>query len=156
TLGIRAQLPIALYADGTGTLPHAPLPASKRLCCASATSRAVRLASVIIAWNVIQHFYPYFEVIKTDWNAELPKALRTAATDDTRGFEKTLRRLMASLKDGHAGVVPWAAGMRNALFSPVTMEWVQGDFILTRVPDNAPEGVARGDRVLAIDGKPIA
>ncbi len=28
----------------------------------------VNLASVIITWNVLQHFFPYFDVIDTDWN----------------------------------------------------------------------------------------
>ena len=31
------------------------------------------LAAVIVAWNVLQHFYPYFPVVKTDWPAELKR-----------------------------------------------------------------------------------
>ena len=49
---------------------------------------------MIIAWNVFQHFYPYFDVVKTDWPAELPKALRTAATD--AGPDEFERRWAAS------------------------------------------------------------
>jgi hypothetical protein len=67
--------------DDDGTLPHAPPAAKPALYQYSAEDRAVRLADVVIAWNVFQHFYPYFDVVKTDWAAELPKALRTAATD---------------------------------------------------------------------------
>jgi hypothetical protein len=63
------------------------------------------LAGVIIAWNVFQHFYPYFDVAKTDWPAQLPKALRTAANDaGPDEYQKTLSRLVAALKDGHGRV----------------------------------------------------
>jgi len=37
----------------------------------------------MLAWNVFQHFYPYFDVVGADWGKELEIALRTAATDAT-------------------------------------------------------------------------
>ena len=79
--GVSASVPLALYVDSGGTLPHAPLPGASLLFERSADDRGTRLAAVIIAWNVFQHFYPYFDVVKTDWSAELPKALRTAGID---------------------------------------------------------------------------
>ena len=35
-----------------------------------------------LAWNVFQHFYPYFDVVQADWPAELRRALSSAATDE--------------------------------------------------------------------------
>ena len=39
----------------------------------SAEDRATRLAAVALAWNVLQHFYPYFDVVQTDWPGALPQ-----------------------------------------------------------------------------------
>jgi C-terminal processing protease CtpA/Prc len=38
---------------------------------------------------------------------------------------------------------------------PLTLDWVEGQFIVTRVQPGKSEGVAPGDRILKIDGKQI-
>jgi C-terminal processing protease CtpA/Prc len=152
--GLSASVPLALYVDSEGTLPRAPKPGAVPLYERSAEDRATRLAGVIIAWNVFQHFYPYFDVVKTDWPAELPKALRTAATDSvTDEFETTLGRLVAALKDGHGSVLP--PRPRPILVPPLTLGWIEDQFVVTRVQKGRSEGIAPGDRILKIDGKPI-
>jgi C-terminal processing protease CtpA/Prc len=152
--GITASIPLVLFVDSGGTLPHAPFPDSSGVYARSAEDRGTRLAAVVIAWNVFQHFYPYFDVVKTDWPAELSKALRTAATDSgPDDFQKTLQRLVAALKDGHGRV--GSARQSQNLFPPLTLDWVEGQFLVTRVQKGKSEGVAPGDRVLKIDGKPL-
>jgi C-terminal processing protease CtpA/Prc len=152
--GVIASIPLVLYADADGTLPHSPLPDSSVLYDRSAEDRGTRLAAVVIAWNVFQHFYPYFDIAKTDWSAELPKALRTAATDSgPADFQKTLQRLVAALRDGHGRVS--SPPQTPSLQPPLTLAWVQGQFIVTRVQKGKSEGVSPGDRILKIDGKPI-
>jgi hypothetical protein len=109
--GVEADVPMTLYVDATGhTLPRSELDPSapsprdraERLGRYSANDRAVRLADVALAWTVLQHFYPYFDEVDVDWEAELRKALRSAATDtDTASFHATLKRLIAALHDGH-------------------------------------------------------
>ena len=60
---------------------------------------------MIIAWNVMQHFYPYFDVVQSDWDQALTTALKSAATDDSGvKFLSTLRRMMSALHDGHGRV----------------------------------------------------
>lgn len=60
---------------------------------------------MVIAWNVFQHFYPYFDVIDVDWDQVLTQSLRRSLTDtSTKEFLQTLRRLVAQLKDGHGHV----------------------------------------------------
>ena len=39
----------------------------------STKNLGVRLANVVIAWNVLQHFYPYFDVVNVDWEKVLPQ-----------------------------------------------------------------------------------
>jgi C-terminal processing protease CtpA/Prc len=152
--GVSASVPLTLYADSSGTRPHAPLPDSSGLYERTAADRGTRLGGVIITWNVFQHFYPYFDVVGTDWRAELPKALRSAATDaGPAEFHTTLRRLIAALKDGHGNVIsPYAAPI---LCPPLTMDWIESQLVVTRAQPHKSRGVAPGDRILKIDGKPI-
>jgi hypothetical protein len=61
--GVTAWIPLALYRDAEGTLPRATAPAQQQppesRPLLSGDDRTVRLADVVIAWNVFQHFYPY-------------------------------------------------------------------------------------------------
>ena len=151
--GIHVSVPVAVYANAEGTLPHAPLPVSGALYDRSAEDRATRIGDIVIAWNVFQHFYPYFDVVKTDWSAELPKDLRAASEDKSAAdFQLTLRRLVAALKDGHGNVM----GPRvRYLQPPITMDWIEGHFVVTRVQKGKADAVAPGDLVLKIDGTAI-
>ena len=67
--GLRVLVPLTLYAEDYGTRPWGALPSSDDLYIRSATNRSTRLAALIVAWNAIQHFYPYFDVTKLDWHA---------------------------------------------------------------------------------------
>ena len=157
--GVSAMIPLALYKDSRGTLPHVPplvrppAPAKPGGFVPSGNDRATRLANVALAWNVFQHFYPYFDVVRADWPAELRRALSSAATDkDAAAFLTTLRRLVAALEDGHGNAFhPSKAGSHQL---PLAWDWVEDRLVITRVdPEKAP-GVSRGDVVTAIDGKP--
>jgi C-terminal processing protease CtpA/Prc len=156
--GVSIRLPLAVYADGEGTLPRptaaaepAPEPAG---FIPSGDDRATRLADVIIAWNVFQHFYPYFDVVTADWPGVLRQALASAATDKSAvDFAKTLRRLVAALHDGH-GRVNFAGDDQIAPL-PLTWEWIEGALVVTAVGPSAGS-VRRGDVVRRIDGRPVA
>jgi C-terminal processing protease CtpA/Prc len=111
---------------------------------------------VALLWNVFQHFYPYFDVVQTDWPAELRRALQAAATDrDATAFQRTLERLVAALHDGHGGVylTGGMGGQRTEL--PLVWEWVEDKLVITALRGDVP-GLKRGDVVLKIDGKPAA
>lgn len=148
--GVACSVPLTLFDDGTATLPKmetkpAPPVSEPPL---SAKDRAARLTVVASAWNVMQHFYPYFDVVKTDWPATLDIALRSAATDaDEAAFFRTFQRLGAALRDGHC----WTGGpgapheMHPALF----LKWADGKLCVaySKVPTISP-----GDALLEIDG----
>ena len=149
--GVTCLVPLALYTDRTSSYRLKP-PSEKP--SGSAEQRATRLAAVIIAWNVFQHFYPYFDVVDTDWPKALTMALSSAATDRTGAeFLGTLRRMVAALHDGH-GRVTWAGATTAP--SPVGWDWVEGRLVITDVPDPRGQPIEPGDVVVAIDGKPVA
>ena len=153
---VTARVPMKLYADASGTLPHAPSPAAAEKAELSANDRATRLAAVALAWNVFQHFYPYFDVVDTDWPRALATALTSAATDaDERAFVDTLRRLMAALNDGHGHVFHSRLIDRSHAL-PLVWAWAEGRLVISHVLDEAAAaGLAPGDVVLGIDGQPI-
>lgn len=153
---VSIQMPLALYADAKGTLPRATSPSphseAAQLVQYSGNDRATRLADVALTWNVLQHFYPYFDVVETDWPRVLDEALTSAATDkDEKAFLNTLRRMMAGLHDGHGGV--YQARNSTAYAVPVIFGWVEDRLIITRVAPQGANGLLPGDVVLKIDGK---
>ena len=148
--GLTAWVPMSLYVDNQGTLPHTSTAINRETDRTwTANSRAVRIADVVLAWNVFEHFYPYFDVVGTDWVAELPKFLQRAASDQGEAaFTETLQRMVAALHDGHGAVNK--ASNRGLL--PLQWDWVENSLTITAVGPSVT-GVAVGDTVLTINGK---
>jgi hypothetical protein len=150
--GVSCLIPRVLYTESSGVFrltrfagmqPQSP-----------ADDRSERLAAVMIAWNVIQHFYPYFDVVDSDWPQALISALKSAAIDaGPIQFLSTLRRMMAALHDGHGRVTMTGAG---AISTPVGWDWVEGRIILTDVSHASDPELRRGDAVIAISGQPAS
>jgi C-terminal processing protease CtpA/Prc len=156
--GVSCSVPLSLPADDKSTLPKATAKAVASAKPAgfvpNGNDRATRLAAVMLAWNIFQHFYPYFDVVKTDWPGELKLALAAAATDkDDRAFLNTLRRLVAALHDGHGGVYMKNAEMNVQL--PLSWDWIEDRLVVTRVPPKLAEDLKAGDVILRINGRAI-
>jgi C-terminal processing protease CtpA/Prc len=156
--GVSCLVPLALFADAKGTLPHSNSPIKEAKTGAvkySGNDRSTRLAAVALAWNVMQHFYPYFDVVKVDWPQVLRETLNAASNDaDEAAFLKTLRRMIAQLHDGHGGVYH-PSDNSDSYRVPVIFGWVEDRLIVTQVADEAV-GLRPGDIVVKVDGKPSA
>ncbi|HYG63636.1 MAG TPA: S41 family peptidase [Thermoanaerobaculia bacterium] len=156
--GVSALLPLALYRDSQGaTLPAVTLPMPRPDKPAgfrpSGKDRATRLAGVALAWGVLQHFYPYFDVISVDWPAELRRTLTAAAKDrDDKAFVDTLRRMMVPLRDGHAFIDHPTVVRTHQL--PLAWDVVEGKWVITWTDPRLAPGLARGDVILSFNGKP--
>jgi C-terminal processing protease CtpA/Prc len=151
--GVSARIPLAVFADASGTLPKSDVqPASApSLVKFTGSDRATRIADVVLLWNLLEHFYPYFDVVKTDWREVLPRALSSAATDsDETAFLRTLRTMMAEVQDGHGQVFQPAEPRAWSL--PLLFGWVENELVVTRVSDESLE-IRPGDLVVRIDGK---
>lgn len=148
--GLVARVPLALWADGRGTLPHATLP---RLPPAAVSPRAERLAAVALAWGVLRHFYPYFADAGVAWEARLEPALReAAAASDPEAMRAALRRLLVGLGDANANVLRQRSEPRSL---PLAWELIEGQLVVTATAEGAG-GIEAGDLVTAIDGRPAA
>jgi C-terminal processing protease CtpA/Prc len=152
--GLAAAVPVARWTvfSSNDSASKSVQPVD-RAEAASPNDRATRLAGVIGLWNVFQHSYPYFDVVKVDWPTELRRALRTAATDRSPAeYQATLERLVAALQDGHGRVYPIVAQPRRA-FLPVALDWVENQLVVSEVGPEA-DGLQRGDIIERIDGVP--
>ena len=148
--GVSCLVPRVLYTETPGTIRLKSFAESQ--LHASADKRSVRLAAVMIAWNVMQHFYPYFDVVHSDWPEALTTALKSAATDSGPvQFLSTLRRMIAALHDGHGRVT---MAEPSAVSSPVGWDWVEGRIVLTDVSHASDPVLRRGDAVITINGQP--
>jgi hypothetical protein len=101
----------------------------------------VRLADVVVAWNILRHFYPYWQEAGVDWDARLRPQLAAAAAAQARaGHHDALRMLVADARDGHGSVADTVAGERRALL-PIRLALVEGQVIISAsAAGDAPVG----------------
>jgi hypothetical protein len=159
--GVACRVPLVLVVKNGHTLPAGCAGAGTKrdLQSFSGDDRATRLAIVALAWNVFQHFYPYFDVVETDWPAVLSDSLRAAAVDrDEVAFLATLRRLVAAVHDGHGNV--YLRGQPMPARPRLAWDWIENHLVVTQV-ENASDVASdaspmAGDAVLAVDGVPVA
>ena len=145
---LRAELPggVTCLVPLVATTKASPSPGKH---AHDANDRATRIAAVVLGWNVFQHFYPYFDVVETDWPAALREALKSAATDkDERAFLDTLRRMVAALHDGHGNVFHRCDSDKFTV--PLAWAWIEDRLVVTH--SETPQ-VERGAIVTHIDGR---
>jgi C-terminal processing protease CtpA/Prc len=157
--GLSCRFPLVLPSTGGHTwgVPRRPLAPLQRTLASldqtklKADDLRVRLAGVIIAWNVFQHFYPYFEEVKVNWDVVLTRALERALADRTHAqAARTLNWLVAQLQDGHGSVADPARNGHGWL--PWRLEWIEEQVVVTAArPDT---GLRPGDVVQSIGGRP--
>lgn len=161
--GVAAEIPLVVWGSPSPS-PEAPagaitwpkgtgerVPAQPHY--AMPTDRSTRLASVMQLWNVLQHFYPNFDVVHVDWMAQLAPALAAAATDeDDAQLTETLEHLTKELRDGHVRVA-YPRAHRGEL--PIKLQLVEGRWMITGVAPAASGVAAAGDELLAIDDRPV-
>ena len=155
--GVAVALPISLYATEAGTHPAG---SGRRLVgdrrpdgwAPSGDDRSTRLAAVMLGWNVFRHFYPYFDVVSTDWDGALEDALHEAAeSEDACAFLEIVRDMVARLQDGHGRAHHPCDATRGGL--GVLWEWIEGRLVITAFDAERAPGVVTGDEVLSIDGE---
>lgn len=148
--GVSCCVPTALFVDAKNQESARPV-ADANQPRLSVDHRGARIATVMLAWNVFQHFYPYFDVVGTDWGRELEVALRAAATDaNDAAFYRTLNRLVVQLHDGHAGLN--GPGMPAPMPLQARVELIENQVVVTGVPAGTTD-LKPGDVVEKIEGR---
>lgn len=89
-----------------------------------------RTADVIVVWNVLQHFWPYWDTVAVDWIAELDTAPGDALDDHSvQDQVATLLRLSAAAPDGHARI--GCSGVPARAILPFDLEVIEGQIVVT-------------------------
>lgn len=150
-------MPLALYGNNAKTFPVADADLLKQFreqldqipdSSLNTKNLNARLANVVIAWNVFQHFYPYFDVVKVDWETTLPQTLVDVYDGKSEtDYYKSLCRMLAKLEDGH-GVVSNEKIVKWGL--PVTLAWIENKAVVTSSNSFL---FLRGDIIEKMDGK---
>jgi C-terminal processing protease CtpA/Prc len=144
-------------------LPLPPLRARDDLDYADRAypSRERRMLAGIRLWAVLDNFFPYRYLI-ADWDAALRDALpHLAGAADRDAYRRALRQMSVRAGDGHIGVRPAVPDpeAKPRGFTAVATRLVEGKLAVVRLLDAADarkQGVAVGDVVETIDGKPAA
>lgn len=152
---LTCVVPLTLLTNDTATHPKTETAALTRLKSEISSinfgnefNPQVNLASVIIAWNILQHFFPYFDVIDTDWNRVLGEILKsTLGNKEKKDFFITLSQMFAKIDDGH-GIVH----SERMYHLPIRTEFIENKIVITA---SSNTNLKRGDIIKKLDGKLI-
>lgn len=158
--GLEAHVPVSLplSAAKVGEAQKARLEAlAKELdavkMAGETVTRAQAHADGIAAWNVARHFYPYWPVVKVDWEGVLREWLaRQPETQSRAELRDALRRLTSPLDDGQLTIADNRAGARG--FVPISVRPVGTQWVIDA--SQAPDKARPGDVIAEIDGVPAA
>ena len=152
--GLSAQVPLAVWSKDGHTLPAgdpASVTSALETVQPTLSDADARIADLIVAWNVFDQFYPYFDVTGADWPAVLDRTLLDGLDDvGAVDHERTLQRLVAALEDGHGRAIVKAVDRASL---PLQLTWAEGQLVV--LASAAPD-LVRGDVIAAIDGVPAA
>ena len=159
---IKAIIPLVLYGNTEYTFPQTDLRAvielSEKINKAAfpynqGNQLPVRMASIIITWNVFQHFYPYFDLLDLDWEKELYHTLHATYEDRSFvDFRIRLEKMTEKLNDGHIRVSVFGDDSESGT-PRFAWEWAEGQLIITRILDENYSQVKIGESVIEIDGQ---
>lgn len=151
-------MPLALYDNKKHTFPISDSLSLKQLQLnlnqitndeLNSNNHTVKLANIVIAWNVIQHFFPYFDVVHVDWNEELVRTLHSVYNGKNESdYFMTISKMVAKLEDGH-GVV--FADKIEHWSLPFMVDLIQNKVVVTASADI--KLFRKGDIIKSIDGK---
>lgn len=150
---LTCAIPLVLLINDTVTYPKSETSSFTRLkseidstIIDNEFNTHANLAGVVVAWNVLQHFFPYFDVIDTDWNKVLGETLESALENKQKqDYYVTMSQMFATLDDGH-GIVS-GEKMYNSF---IRTEFVENKIVITASNDSL---LKKGDIIKKIDGK---
>ncbi|MCB2083038.1 MAG: hypothetical protein KDD90_03160 [Sphingomonadaceae bacterium] len=151
--GIAAYVPLNVIRGEDETFPRATesLVASGKPegWQPAGFDRTTRIVGAISSWTMLDHFYPYWDTVDIDWDAELAPLLQGAAqAADDNAYDTVLRRLVARIEDGHGRVV---YKDDHSASLPLEWDWIEGQLVVTAAGAEAV-GIVPGTIVESIDG----
>jgi len=139
--GLKCRVPLVLWSDSTdiikGKMRYSNDPIRNNIDTLnhkiqySIYNENTRLANVIITWNIIQHFFPYFEYLDVDWAELQKKSLELTFKDENaENIKNILVKMLEPLKDGHVNVYADESAESGVL--PFIAEWIEDKAVITK------------------------
>lgn len=155
---LRLTFPLLLSrAQYQERLPRQPSRPVHRL---SAATSAQRLTTVLLSWNILQHFYPYRAVLDSaQWQQALPLALQQAARATTEAELLTAcRTMLARLPDRHVGISPKTRTGLHILSPPwaLQLRLVEEQVVVQQVPPRLAQPLLPGAVLTHVNNLPVA
>lgn len=155
--GLDMYLPLSLPVIKGETSPKADARSFmnlKKQCLNYEKGRAQYLGNVITTWNVFRHFYPYFDVLQTDWDEVLELSLQRSFNDRSDYDHKaTLERMLAPLRDAHVSVMAPHTTYDDFFKPGFDWAYAEGKLVVTKVCDTTL-GIKKGQVVNRVNGRP--
>jgi C-terminal processing protease CtpA/Prc len=121
-----------------------------------------RLLALYRFWNIIQYFFPYRDIIGTDWTGVMREFVpRLINTPDALQYKLTIRELIGRIQDTHANLWMKDAELRTYfgnLRPAVQVKFIEEQAVVTDYyhPGLGPKtGLKPGDVITSIEGVPV-
>ena len=152
---IHLHMPLVVLGDEHHTYPNATERASKLFSDIqnvqlNIENKYTQISDVIVLWNSIQHFYPYFDQIDNEWNSALVNSLNSIEQGlNIEQFEGLLKHMVVGFQDGHGRLYN---PRNNDLLLPILFDFVEDKIVVTK--SSTPE-LKLGDVITKIDGNEV-
>lgn len=113
----------------------------------------VRIGSIIIFSNTMQHFYPYKHILNIDTEEILTKYIVEAALcNSDNDFHDILQKMSYKYKDNHAMVIKYSKDRWEQYIPPFKVEEIEGKPLVVWIDKENTNGIHLGDEIITIDG----
>ncbi len=156
---ISLEMPLVLKSENSQTIPAGssfsdstdwllPTTLSNPYACMTVASKA---------WNGIQHFWPYFDTINVNWEAELPELLSSCNSESDKEKLDQLSRSLTMLEDNHIGYSLNKYYQTYPYYTvPLGFDWSENKPVVITKLNSAPEKINFADELVAVDDVPVA
>lgn len=107
------------------------------------------VADVVVAWAVLRHFYPYWEVVNVNWDERLLPLLVSALDNNgtCEANSMVLRKLFSEIKDGHAQFFDPKVSLGHI---PIAAQFIEGQIVVIA---SSTKEANIGDVIQTINGQ---
>ncbi|WP_316746334.1 S41 family peptidase [Pedobacter gandavensis] len=164
--GIRFLMPMVLYGNDTATYPVANhlkqteripnLVTKNHFSKSGSEFREVRLADVIILWNILKHSFPYWQDVKVAPEKILEEALQAVSKpQSTAAFLQTIKRMSAPYQDAH--MFNYIKDWKEEIYSaPISLIKIKDQIMVKDLLSNDLGNlILPGDVILELDKIPV-
>ncbi len=119
-----------------------------------------RIADIMIRWNIIQHFYPYYteDSLTSIWEDNLTLSMNEAVSCDNQSeYYDIIRKCLAKVKDSHivlegnAYVGGHIMARLNFWIPDLELNRCSDTIFINQVPDSLKNILQTGDRLISVN-----